>query len=107
MKKLKKFWSFSFKERTTVKSLIIATILYMLIPTIWSIVSIPLQLLLILIPFNGLIFTAAGLFVNWYCTIGLILCFLSFFKVTDNIPKEVEETDAENAEEVAEPAKAE
>lgn len=75
---LKKFWPYSFKERTEVSQLVIAVIIYVVASILLSVVTFVLAF----IPFvGGLLGSLVGGLGGLYCTAGIVFTFLSYFKV--------------------------
>lgn len=76
MDTLKKFWPFSFGT-VEVKDLVIRAIVYVVVATVFSILIGVLQNIAVV----GIIFTIIGALADIYATAGLVLLFLSHFKV--------------------------
>lgn len=73
---LKKIWPFSF-DTENVNNLILKAIIYTVIAVIMAVVMSTLKS----VPIIGILFAIIGTIVELYTVIGLVLLFLTFFKV--------------------------
>lgn len=82
---LKKFWPYSFKERTEVSQLVIAVIIYVVVAIVAGLVLSLAGLLSGWIPvvgaILGILLSVVGTVVELYTVAGIVFTFLSYFKV--------------------------
>ena len=82
---LKKFWPYSFKERTEVSQLVIAVIIYVVLEILCGAVIGLAGLLTGWIPvvgaIIGILLSALGSLCGLYFLAGIVFTFLSYFKV--------------------------
>ena len=82
---LKKFWPYSFRERTEVSQLVIAVIIYVVLGAVCAAVISLSNVLVGWIPLLGevlnVLFSLVGSLCSIYLTAGIVFTFLSYFKV--------------------------
>ena len=82
---LKKFWPYSFRERTEVSQLVIAVIIYVVLGAVCAAVISLSGELVRWIPLLGVVlnvlFSFVGSLCSIYLTAGIVFTFLSYFKV--------------------------